>query len=633
MKTIKAELHYVRLLILRLAIVFLLFTLCRLFFYLYNTSSFENIETGELLYIFVSALRFDTSSIFYTNILLIAMHLFPFGIRASVWYQKIQKYIFLFTNAIVLLFELGDIVYFPYAYRRMLGNDFGMGKDIQNLFPQFLSDFWYLLLIFSILIYLSFYLYNKTENKISGLSQKLIPQIILFIGGLAITITGMRGGLQLRPLMPINASDYVSNTQYMPLVSNTTLGLIHSMQQRRIFYKNYFDTESLHNIFNLDRKYESQEFSKKNVVLLICESMGKEYTGYFTEGESHTPFLDSLLQKGLNFENMYANGSRSTQGIVSITGGLPALMTDPYIFSAYQNNNLIGLGDLLGNEGYTNAFFHGGEVGTMGFSHFMPIVGVYKYYGRSHYLQDNNYPANQDYDGNWGIWDVPFYDYALKKIKTFETPFYTTLFSINAHHPFNTEPWFEELYPETDKKIRAIKYADYNLKLFFEKASEEPWYKNTLFVITADHSGPGNNPLYTNNDGRYKIPLLLYCPSDSNLTGKFYPVTEQIDIMPTVLHYLGYPHHFKAFGLSKFDTLNHQHYNYTYEKGIYQITGKEYVLQFDGLKSIALYHRINDIFLKNNIITKYPEIVRKLERQLKAMIQVHNKSLIDNDMK
>jgi phosphoglycerol transferase MdoB-like AlkP superfamily enzyme len=631
MKTIKAELHYVWLLVLRLAIVFLMFSICRLFFYAYNLSSFENIEIGELTYIFVSALRFDTSSIFYANILLIAMHLFPFEIRASDWYKKIQKSIFLISNIIVLFFELGDIVYYPYAYRRMLGNDFEMGKDIQNLFPQFLIDFWYLVLIYFVLIYLCFYLYNKTE-KTTIISQKLIPQVIILLAGLGITVTGMRGGFQLRPVMPINASDYVSNTLYMPLVSNTTLGLIHSWQQRRIFYKDYFDEETLNKIYNLDRKYDSDFFNKKNVVILVCESMGKEYTGYFSEGESHTPFLDSLLEKGMNFVNMYANGSRSTQGIASITGGLPALMTDPYIFSAYQNNNLIGLGDLLGKEGYTNAFFHGGEVGTMGFSHFMPIVGVNKYYGRAQYVQENNYPANQDYDGNWGVWDIPFYDYALKKINTFEQPFFTTLFSINVHHPFNTEPWFEELYPGTDKKIRAIKYADYNLKLFFEKASGEPWFKNTLFVLTADHSGPGNMPLYTNNEGRYKIPLLLYCPSDSNLIGVKHHVTEQIDIMPTVLHYLGYPKSFRAFGVSKLDTLNKQHYNYTFEKGIYQITGQEYVLQFDGNKSIALYHRLKDVYLQKSIIIEYPDVVDRLEKQLKAVIQVHNKSLIDNNL-
>ena len=373
-------------------------------------------------------------------------------------------------------------------------------------------------------------------------------------------------------------------------------------------------------------------FDKKNVVILVCGSLGKEYIGYYSKGESHTPFLDSLLGEGMNFVNMYANGSRSTQGIASITGGLPALMTDPYIFSAYQNNNLTGIGEVLKKEGYTNAFFHGGEVGTMGFSHFMPMVGVSKYYGRTQYVQDNDYPLKQDYDGNWGIWDIPFYDYAIKKINTFEAPFFATLFSINVHHPFNTEPWFEERYPDLDKRIRAIKYADYNLKLFFEKVSEEPWFRNTVFVITADHAGPSNSSLYTNNEGRYKIPLLLYSPSDSSLIGVKHQITEQIDILPTILHYLGYPEPFLAFGVSKLDTVNKEHYNYTFEKGIYQIIDKEYVLQFNGNKSIALYNRLKDVYLKKNILLDYPEVAKKLEKQLKSVIQVHNKSMIDNDL-
>jgi hypothetical protein len=102
--------------------------------------------------------------------------------------------------------------------------------------------------------------------------------------------------------------------------------------------------------------------------------------------------------------------------------------------------------------------------------------------------------------------------------------------------------------------------------------------------------------------------------------------------MPTVLHYLGYQKSFRAFGVSKLDTLNKQHYNYTFEKGIYQITGQEYVLQFDGNKSIALYHRLKDVYLQKSIIIEYPDVVDRLEKQLKAVIQVHNKSLIDNNL-
>jgi len=623
------ELHYIWLLIQRLLIAYLLFSLCRMVFYAYNSSSFADIAGSELLFIFFAALRFDTSAIFYANVLVILMHLFPFSFREAHWYRQLQKTIFLFCNGIVLLLEVADIAYFPYAFRRMLRNDFAMSDDIQNLLPLFISEFWLLVLFYLGLMFLGYYLYRKTESR-REYKANLTTQVLLLLGIGGVSVIAMRGGLQIRPLMPIVASQYVSNTQYMPLVSNTTLGLIHSFQQRTIEYKNYFDKKTLQKIYSLDRKSTRDSFAKKNVVILICESLGREYIGHFGQGESQTPFLDSLLGEGQHFINMYANGTRSTQGIAAIAAGLPSLMLDPFMFSAYQTNKITGLGTLLSKEGYTNAFFHGGEIGTMSFDQFMPATGVKKYYGRTDYVEDNAYDEDKDYDGNWGIWDLPFYDYALKKIDGFEKPFFATLFSINVHHPFNVEPWFAEKYPEMDKRLRSIKYADYNLRKFFEKASQEPWFDNTLFVITADHTGPHRSASYIHREGCYRIPLLLYNPSDTTLKGVRNKVTQQIDIMPTVLGYLGYPDAFKAFGVNKFDESNAQHYSYTFEKDIYQIIGEVFVLQFDGERTIALYNRYKDPSLKNNVQKEHPNVVLRLEKHLKAVIQTHNQKLIDN---
>ncbi|MCH2022388.1 MAG: sulfatase-like hydrolase/transferase [Saprospiraceae bacterium] len=625
----KNNLYYVSLLVKRLAIVYLLFAICRLLFYTYNATFFNEISALELGALFILALRFDTSSILYVNVLVVFMHIIPFSLRTTRWYQKLLKLVFLISNALVLFIELADIVYYPYAFRRMLRSDFDMSGDIQNLIPQFISEFWALMIIYIFLIGLTYYLYKKTEKDSIG-PLAFTPQIILFIFFSAMTVLGMRGGFQLRPIMPVVASQYVSNIQYMPLVSNTTLGLIHSFFQREVKQKSYFNLKTLERIYSLDKKATHTNFDKKNIVILVCESLGNEYVGFFGKGKGNTPFLDSMLQEGVNFVNMYANGTRSTQGLAAINGSLPALMTDPFIFSAYQNNNIIGLGDLLIKEGYTNAFFHGGEVGTMGFDHFMPTVGIHNYFGRHHYLKENNYSKNQDYDGNWGVWDVPFYDYAIKKIGTFQQPFFTTLLSINVHHPFNVEPWFVEQYPKRNKRQRAIKYADHNLKLFFEKASKYPWFDSTLFVITADHTGPNRSAQYMTREGCYRIPLLLYCPSDSSLIGVREEVTQQIDIMPTVLGYLGYSKAYKSFGVNKFDNSNTEHYSYTFEKDIYQIIANDFVLQFDGEKTIALYNKKNDINLRKNIASKHPDVIAKLERHLKAVIQTYNRVLIEN---
>lgn len=620
---------HIKQLIARLAIVYLLFALCRLFFYIYNIESFELLEAQEFIFIFIYALRFDTSAIFYGNLLVILLHLLPFKSRETSWYQKMLKGVFFFSNGLVLLLEVADIGYFQYAFRRILRSDFEMSSDVQNLLPQFLSEFWFLVLFYFLLLTTAYYLYKKTELIVQQ-EYHFSKQILLLIPTLGLFFIGLRGGVQSRPLMPIVASQYVSNAQLMPLVSNTTLGVIHSFQQRTLEKKNYFDEATLEKLYTTTRFVTKDSFQKKNIVILICESMGREYIGYFNKDtESHTPFLDSILDLGLNFVNTYANGTRSTQGIVAIVGGIPSLMADPFMFSAYQNNQITGLGTILNKYGYTNAFFHGGENGTMGFSQFVPITGVQKYYGRTEYISAN---GDKDYDGNWGIWDIPFYDYTLKEINQFSQPFFATLFSINVHHPFNTEASFAAKYPNLDKRLVAIKYADYNLRLFFEKAQQQPWFKNTLFVITADHTGPDRSEKYIHSEGCYRIPLLFYAPGDSLLVGKRTEVTQQIDIQPSILGYLGYPEPFFAFGNNKFDSSNQFHVSFTFKEDVYQLIEGNYVLQFDGNESIGLYNRIDDVYLNDNLINKFPGIAAQMEEKLKAIIQTHHQKMIDNKL-
>ncbi len=134
----KTSYYYVSLLFKRLAIVYLLFAICRVLFYAYNVSSFSGISTGELGFLFMVALRFDTSSILYANAVVVLMHLLPFSLRGAKWYQKTLKGVFFISNGCVLIFEIADVAYYPYAFRRMLRSDFDMGTDIQNLMPQFI---------------------------------------------------------------------------------------------------------------------------------------------------------------------------------------------------------------------------------------------------------------------------------------------------------------------------------------------------------------------------------------------------------------------------------------------------------------------------------------------------------------
>lgn len=620
-------------LLLRLLLLYAAMVLCRLLFWVYNADAFSGLTGGELLAIFFYALRFDTSSLLYVNALFILLHILPLPWRDRKGYERLQKGVFYCSNLPMFFLELSDVAYFPFAFRRMLRGDFHMQSDIKNLLPQFLSEFWWLIACFVLLIVLLEMGYRRTQ-RIRLQATRLWVQLVLFPICIGLVIIGMRGGLQLRPLMPQAAAQYVSDTRFMPLVSNTTLQLIHSFQQTSIQPKNYLPESELAQLFPLEQRPRLASMQRLNVVFLVIESFGCEYIGYFhPDRPSHTPFLDSLLSsnKGLVFNNMYANGTRSTQGIVAIAGGFPSLMNDPFMFSSYQSNALVGMGNLLQKEGYETGFFHGGEVGTMDFDKFAKVVGFQHYHGRSQYIEDNDYPAERDYDGNWGVWDIPFYQYTLQQLNGYREPFFATIFTINPHHPFNVPADFEAQHPDTEKLWRAVRYADTALRFFWQQAQQQSWFQRTLFAITADHIGPVQSELYQQRVYRYRIPLWLHAPADTMLRGVHVYPTQQIDIQPTVLQYLGYPHPYPALGSDQLDSMNRRPYSYTYESGIYQIMDATYSLQFDGEHVIALFDHQRDPLLQQNRLGELPEVQARLEKQLKAAIQTHHRVLITNE--
>ena len=175
-------------------------------------------------------------------------------------------------------------------------------------------------------------------------------------------------------------------------------------------------------------------------------------------------------------------------------------------------------------------------------------------------------------------------------------------------------------------------YADYALEKFFESAAREPWFDNTLFVLTADHTPGTNDPLYSTDLGKVHIPMLFYYPQDS-LCIEINRVAGQIDVMPTILQLLGYDKKFFAFGHSLFG--QQEGYTSTLIADKYLFFGesenKPWMITFQD-ESVKQLYQINNTLQGENLLSKHPEISKKLEKQLKAMIQAYNHALLTNSM-
>jgi phosphoglycerol transferase MdoB-like AlkP superfamily enzyme len=330
--------------------------------------------------------------------------------------------------------------------------------------------------------------------------------------------------------------------------------------------------------------------------------------------------------KSLVFPDSYSNGQSSMDAVPSIIAGLPAIMEKTFIFSKYSSNKITSLADILKNKGYQTSFFHGGINGTMGFDAFSKAIGCDNYYGKDEYSND------ADFDGKWGIYDEEFLQYFANTLNSFNEPFFSCIITLSSHHPYTIPKRYNEKFPRSSLKIhRSIRYADYSLKRYFETVSKMPWYKNTLFVLTADHTEKYEKKTYRNKVNKYAVPLVFFHPGDPMLKGIDTTISQQADILPSVLDYLNYNNDFVAFGNSVFDTTS-THFAVNYSNGIYQLIEDNYVLHFDGKKSIALYNLKSDPLLKNNLRRYSSDKAIQLETKIKGIIQAYNSRMIKNQL-
>ena len=639
---LKRDIHIV--LIIRLLIILLLFILSGILFYLFNTNHFNALNFVGFLKLLFYGIRFDISAIIYVNILFIILNIIPFKFRYNRTYQTINKYIFIIANSIALAFIFIDFIYFRFTLKHTTSdifNLFGVSGDMYSLIPQFLKDYWCVAVLFILFIIFMIFLYNKTKTELKTIKNNFIYyfyQSILFILFALFSVIGMRGGLQLKPISIITAAQYTS-AQNIPLVLNTPFTIIRTLNKKGlknvVFFK---DTTELNKIYSPYHSYNKNTFlvskqdtQKLNVIIIILESFSKEHFGSLNKNlengdyKGFTPFLDSLICQGLFCTNAFANSKTSIQAIPAVISSIPTLMDNPYITSIYSGNKINSLAKIFKKQGYTSSFYHGGKNGTMGFDAFAKMAGFGNYYGKDEYNND------EDYDGNWGIFDEKFLQFMAKNLNKTKQPFFATVFTLSSHHPYTIPPKYKDKFRKGKLKIQqSVMYADYSLKKFFETVSKMKWFDNTLFVFTPDHTSEAYHTYYQNRVGMYSVPILYY-RHNSNLKGKNNNITQQIDIMPSILDYLNYKNDYIAFGQSIFDTTS-DNFSVSYINNTYQLIKDDYALQFDGKKSLSLYNIKKDNLLQNNILDFDIKNRKKMETFLKAVIQSYNNRIINNDL-
>lgn len=621
-------------------LAYVIFMVCRVAFVLNNWQLYADCIGFSMAGQFLrGSLRFDTSAICYLCSIYLILVLLPFHGKERQGYYRFTSWIFCIMVMLGAVMNLIDCVYYPFSGNRTtigVFTEFGGDSNIGHIILVEVVHSWYITLLGVLILLLLIRLVRTpVAEKVIRKGQYYLIRIPVFTVMVALVIAGMRGGwTSSHPISMNNANQYADRPAVAVAVLNTPFCFIRTIDKKPMCNPHYFDDDALDSIYDpVIKPASGQQFRDRNVVVLILESFGSEYigamnpdTGNFT---SYTPFLDSLFRHSLTFSQSYANGRKSIDGMPSILSSLPMLGANLFL-SEYAMNDISGIAEELGGKGYYTAFFHGADNSSMGFQSFARTTGYQDYFGLTEFCADPAYGGKSDYDGIWAIWDEEFLQFFCDRMNEFRQPFVSTVFTASSHHPFEVPERYRNAFPEGELPIhRCIGYTDHALRLFFEKASSQPWFRNTLFVLTADHTNQSVRPEYQNDYGKFMVPVAFYDPS-GELVGHRNAIAQQADIMPTVLSYLGYDKPYVAFGQDLITTPDSCTCAVNYYNGIYQYFEGRYLLQFDGEDATALYDIIADPQLHYNLKDGEKPVADGLATKLKAILQQYSARMIEN---
>ncbi len=628
-----------------LVVAYIAYTLCRGVFLILNWSLYAGTLTwGHGMKLFGAGLLFDTPAILYTNAIIMVMFLLPLHWKERPGYYRVARWIYTIVNSIAVYMNLMDCVYFPFTGKRTTTSVFAefsnesTGEMLKIFGGQFLSH-WYLVLLAALVTWAFWKLFRpipKSVERPTYKPQYYTIQVISLFVTIPLCIAAIRGGVtkSTRPITISNANQYVNRPAETGIVLNTPFSIFRTLKKTPFVVPNYMSDEEASAIYTpLHQPNDSAAFTPRNVVVLILESFSKQHIGFYNKtlrnGTYHgfTPFLDSLITDGaMTYRYSYANGRKSIEGMPSVLSSLPNFV-EPLFLTPASLNVMSGLARELGeNKGYTTAFFHGAQNSSMGFHAFARATGFQRYYGREEYNADPNFHGDDDFDGTWAIWDEEFFQFYAQQMSIMKEPFMTALFSASSHDPFVVPEKYKGRFPQGESPLQeCIAYTDYALKRFFEEASKQPWFKNTLFVITADHVSQQIDPFYCTTLGNYCVPIILYAPGDPSLHGyDEQQVVEQIDIMPTVLGYLHYDKPYIAFGRDMISGQANDGFalHWLPESSSYEYVWGDYALQFDGKEVTSAYAFRTDSTFSHNVLGTIPSATRnRMERHMKSFIQ------------
>lgn len=371
----------------------------------------------------------------------------------------------------------------------------------------------------------------------------------VFILSFGLMFLGMRGGFNEIPIS--TSSGYFSNYKIVNIMTvnpayNLAENLTNAAKVKDNAHFTYMDFDTAKAITEETHKVECDSTvmilknDRPNIVIILLESWSADLIESLGGDPSITPNFHAMEKDGLLFTNFYASANRSQQAIASIYGGLPGLPVTTITNHQEKYYAIPSIIPPLDSLGYYSSFYFGGEL------NYGNILSYLRYNEFNRIIEGKDVKNQRFHKGKLGIQDADMLPWASTDINSQPEPFFTTIFTLSTHSPYDYPKIFEELeWPQLEKVfVNSAKYTDIALKLFMDRAKQQPWYDNTLFLFMADHSHPSYKNYPLESFEYHKIPLLIYGnPLNDSLRGTTYDkICGNTDIPATLLAQLGVKH-------------------------------------------------------------------------------------------
>lgn len=530
------------------AVAFVLLWLSRVVFMVYDCK-LSGADVGYMCRLMWQGIPFDLSAWAYFNALFVVMRFIPAPFVASRGWLLATDVVYIITNSLLLCINIADVAMFPFQGSRMRFaaiKSFFTDSNLGGIFLSYSVEYWWAFAMATAIVLFMIWLYRRVRP--AGLPKartSILTGLMrggVFIAVAAVVVVCMRGRLSVigKGLKPADAARGVERLDDMNVVLNTPFNIIHSLKDRPLEVPEYFTEEELAAI---RPDYEVVNFT---------------------------------------------TGRRSNEGLTAILGGFP--MFEPFIYmgSPYESNTVDAMPALLRRKGYATKYYCGSNHGSFAIDQMAMMMGMQSVADRETYADD------RDFDGVWGIYDHAMARYVASDLSDISAPWMACWFTLSSHAPFRVpEYWRTDGYLSPAGSMeRSMEYVDRSLSYFFETARRQPWYDNTLFVITGDHGCRDLHGTVYDTPWLYSsIPMIIYDPSGEIASpGEINDrVMSQVDTGATILGLLGYDEPYVSMGRDILHMSSAElHYAIYKGNNVYHIISPRLVVKWDGIGDIPL---------------------------------------------